>query len=96
MAVYEEVKGFTTEDTGEDRGVYKLRSVWRNTLAWRGLFEAKAAATSLNDGAFGRRLNKFEAVTESVSLANHGINLDRAVGEGKLQLHKFAYGDFDF
>jgi len=58
------------------------------------LIDGEVAAGASNNVLCGAGLDELEAVAESVSLPNQGVNLNVAQGQGEFQANHFTDGDF--
>jgi len=58
------------------------------------LLDGEVTAGTANNVLCGAGLDELEAVAESVSLPNQGVNLNLAQGQGEFQANHFTDGNF--
>jgi len=58
------------------------------------LLDGEVTASTSNNVLCGAGLDELEAVAESVSLPNQGVNLNVAQGQGEFQANHFTNGNF--
>ena len=64
-------------------------------FAEEGLFKSKASAGVLDYFVHGVGFDELKTVAKRASLANDGMDRNRAEGQRELQLDEFTYGDLE-